>query len=75
MRKRQGRLLRKYALVFGALVGGTLIAGSLVQLYFSYQQSQAAVLQILADDDRPSEVHASRVDPHLIGDGRIIRWH
>ena len=46
MRKRQGRLLRKYALVFGALVGGTLIAGSLVQLYFSYQQSQAAVLQI-----------------------------
>src|SRR5206468_2029278 len=46
LRKRQGRLLRKYALVFGALVGGTLIAGSLVQLYFSYQQSQAAVLQI-----------------------------
>src|SRR5437867_2764007 len=41
LRKRQGRLLRKYA-----LVGGALIAGSLVQLYFSYQQSQAAVLQI-----------------------------
>ena len=46
MRKRQGRLLRKYALVFGALVGGTLIAGSLLQLYFSYQQSQGAILQI-----------------------------
>jgi signal transduction histidine kinase len=46
MRTRQGRLLRKYAIVFGALVGGTLIAGSLLQLYFSYQQSQAAILQL-----------------------------
>jgi len=32
--------------VFGALVGGTLVAGSLVQLYFSYQDSQRAILQI-----------------------------
>jgi signal transduction histidine kinase len=46
MRSRQGRLLRKYAIVFGALVGGSLIAGSLVQLYFSFQESQAAVMRI-----------------------------
>jgi signal transduction histidine kinase len=46
VRTRQGRLLRKYALVFGALVGGSLIAGSLLQLYFSYQESQRAVFQI-----------------------------
>jgi signal transduction histidine kinase/HAMP domain-containing protein len=46
MRSRQGRLLRKYAIVFGALVGGSLIAGSLMQLYFSYQESQRALLQI-----------------------------
>jgi signal transduction histidine kinase len=45
-RTRQGRLLRKYAIVFGALVGGSLIAGSLLQLYFSYQQSQSTLLQI-----------------------------
>jgi signal transduction histidine kinase len=44
-RKRQGRLLRKYAIVFGALVGSALIAGSVVQLYFSYQESQAALLR------------------------------
>jgi signal transduction histidine kinase len=44
--KRQGRLLRKYAVVISALVGGSLIAGSLVQLYFSYQESQAAILRI-----------------------------
>ena len=46
MRSRQGRLLRKYAIVFGALVGGSLIAGSLLQLYFSYEQSKSALLQI-----------------------------
>jgi len=42
---RQGRLLRKYAIVFGALVGGALVAGSVLQLYFSYQESQAAVFR------------------------------
>jgi signal transduction histidine kinase len=46
MRSRQGRLLRKYAIVFGALVGGSLIAGSLLQLYFTYQQSQTTLLGI-----------------------------
>jgi signal transduction histidine kinase len=44
MKSRQGRLLRKYAIVVGALVGGALVAGSVVQLYFSYQESQAAIL-------------------------------
>jgi signal transduction histidine kinase len=46
MRSRQGKLLRKYAIVFGALVGGSLIAGSLLQLYFSYQESERVLLQI-----------------------------
>ncbi len=55
---RQGRLLRKYALVFGALVGGTLIAGSVVQLSFSYQESQAAILQ-------RERVEASRAAVHI----------
>jgi signal transduction histidine kinase len=44
-RPRQGRLLRKYAMVFGALVGGSLIASSLLQLNFSYQESQTAILR------------------------------
>jgi hypothetical protein len=45
MRTRQGKLLRKYAILLGALVGGTLVAGSVLQLYFSYQQSRTALLQ------------------------------
>jgi signal transduction histidine kinase len=46
MRTRRGRLYRKYVIVFVALVGGMLIASSLVQLWFSYQESQAAILRI-----------------------------
>ena len=46
MRKRQGRLFRKYALVLVALVGGTVVASSLLQLYFSYQESRDALLRI-----------------------------
>jgi hypothetical protein len=33
----RGRLFRKYALVFVALLSATLLAGGLVQGYFSYQ--------------------------------------
>lgn len=51
--KRQGRLLRKYAIVFGALVGGTLVAGSLLQVYFYYQESQRELSRI-------EQVEASR---------------
>jgi len=43
-RTRQGRLLRKYAIVVGALVGGALVLGSVIQLSFTYQESQAAIL-------------------------------
>src|SRR6266542_586878 len=46
MRKRQGRLFRKYVVIFVALVGGTLVASTLLQLYFSYQESQNTLLRI-----------------------------
>jgi two-component system, NtrC family, sensor kinase len=46
MRRRQGQLFRKYALVLVALVGVTVLASNLVQLYFSYQQTQDDLLRI-----------------------------
>lgn len=46
MRTRQGRLFRKYALVLVALVGATVIASNLVQLYFSYQETQQSLLRV-----------------------------
>ena len=46
MKTRQGRLFRKYAVVLVALVGVTLIASNLVQLYFSYQETQQGLLRV-----------------------------
>ena len=46
MRKRQGQLFRKYVMVFVALVGGALVASTVLQSYFSYEESQDALLRI-----------------------------
>jgi hypothetical protein len=39
-------LFRKYVAVFVILVSGVLVLGALVQLYFSYQENQTALLNI-----------------------------
>lgn len=45
MRSRS-RLFRKYALLFSMLVSSALIASGLVETYFSYQETRAALLRI-----------------------------
>jgi signal transduction histidine kinase len=42
----RGRLLRKYAAVLILLVGGVLLLSSLVNLYFSYRQTKAALVRL-----------------------------
>jgi signal transduction histidine kinase len=42
----RGRLFRKYAVVLILLVGGTLLLSSLVNLYFSYRQTRAALVRV-----------------------------
>ncbi len=42
----RGRLFRKYVVVLLFLVGGVLVLSSLVQLYFSYRETRAALAQI-----------------------------
>jgi PAS domain S-box-containing protein len=39
------RLLRKYVVVFVGLVGGVLMAASLVELYFAYQATKRAIVR------------------------------
>ena len=39
-------LFRKYVAVFVILVSGALVTSGLLQLYFSYQENQAALLSI-----------------------------
>jgi PAS domain S-box-containing protein len=41
----RGRLLRKYVVVFVGLVGGVLMASSLVELYFTYQETKRAIVR------------------------------
>jgi signal transduction histidine kinase/HAMP domain-containing protein len=41
-----GRLLRKYVVVLLVLVGGVLMASSLVELYFSYRETQRSILRV-----------------------------
>ncbi len=42
----RGRLFRKYLVVFLLLVGGLLTAASAVDLYFSYQENQRALVKV-----------------------------
>jgi PAS domain S-box-containing protein len=41
----RGRLLRKYIVVFVGLVGGVLMASSLVELYFAYQETKGVIVR------------------------------
>ena len=42
----RGRLFRKYVVVLLVLVGGVLMASSLVEVYFSYRQTQHAIVRV-----------------------------
>src|SRR6185295_15509511 len=42
----RGRLFRKYVVVLLVLVGGVLMASSLVELYFSYEETQRAIVRV-----------------------------
>jgi signal transduction histidine kinase len=46
---RRGRLFRRYALVFGALVCASLLISGGVQLYFSYQGNRQALLDVQSE--------------------------
>ena len=40
----QGRLFRKYVVIFVFVISGALLTSGLVQLYFAYQETQTAVV-------------------------------
>jgi signal transduction histidine kinase/DNA-binding response OmpR family regulator len=42
----RGRLFRKYVIVLLVLVGGVLMASSLVELYFAYRETQRAIVRV-----------------------------
>jgi signal transduction histidine kinase len=44
--KPRGRLLRKYIVLFGAVVSGVLLASGALEIYFSYQEAKAALAAV-----------------------------
>src|SRR5262245_65995167 len=45
-RPSRGRLFRKYVVVLLVLVGGVLMISGLVDLYFSYRETQRAIVRV-----------------------------
>jgi signal transduction histidine kinase/CheY-like chemotaxis protein len=67
----RGRLFRKYVLVLLVLVGGVLLVSSLVELYFSYQETKAALVGL----EREKAVAAAAQIEQFVKDiERHLRW-
>jgi signal transduction histidine kinase/CheY-like chemotaxis protein/HPt (histidine-containing phosphotransfer) domain-containing protein len=61
-RRVRGRLFRKYVVVLLVLVGGVLMASSLVELYFVYRETQQAILRV---ERAKAVAAASRIEQFL----------
>jgi signal transduction histidine kinase len=58
----QRRLVRKYVVVLLVLVGGVLMVSSLVELYFSYQQTKRAIVRV---ERAKAEGAAARIEQFM----------
>ena len=67
----RGRLFRKYVVVLLLLVGGVLLVSSAVDLYFSYQETKAALVRV---EHEQAVAAAARIE-HFVQDiERQLRW-
>lgn len=60
----RGRLFRKYAAVLILLVGGVLLLSSLVNMYFSYQETKKALVRL---EREQALAAASRIEQFVKG--------
>jgi GAF domain-containing protein/HAMP domain-containing protein len=67
----RGRLLRKYALWFIALVGVALIANSALDFWFSYQENKDALLRV---QQEKADSAARRIEQFIDEIERQIGW-
>src|SRR5262245_34011388 len=70
-RPARGRLFRKYVVVFLFLVGGVLLVSSAVDLYFSYQETKAALVRI---EREQAVAAAARIEQFVQDIERQLRW-
>jgi PAS domain S-box-containing protein len=66
----RGRLFRKYVAVLLVLVGGILVASSLVELYFSYRETQDALVALAREK---AQAAAQRIERFVIEIERGVR--
>lgn len=55
-------LSEKYALIFSALIGGSLLFGGLLEIYFSYQANQKVLIQL---QQEKAQAAAARIGQYL----------
>ena len=66
----RGRLFRKYVAVLILLVGGMLLLSSVVNLYFSYRQTKAALVRLQREQALAA---ASRIEQFVTGIEQQVR--
>jgi class 3 adenylate cyclase/HAMP domain-containing protein len=69
--ERRGRLFRKYAVLLVALVGGTLLASGLIDLYFSYQEVRVGLVRLQREKAR---LAATRIEQFIRDVEHQTRW-
>jgi signal transduction histidine kinase len=67
----RGRLLRKYALLFIALVGVALVVNSALDFWFSYQEHKAALVRV---QQEKADAAAQRIEQFVDEIERQIGW-
>jgi signal transduction histidine kinase len=69
--KPRGRLLRKYVVLFVALVSGALVTSGLVEIYFSYQENKNALGRIQREK---AQAAAAKIEQFIKEIERQIGW-
>ena len=67
----RGRLFRKYVLVLLVLVGGVLLVSSLIELYFSYRQTQTALVGL---EREKAVAAAARIEQFVKDIEQQVSW-
>src|SRR5262245_6649237 len=67
----RGRLFKKYVVFFVALVSGALVTSGALEIYFSYQENKAALVQLQREKALAA---ATRIDQFVKEIERQIGW-
>ena len=70
-RRPRGRLFWKYVWLFGSLVSGALVVSGLVELYSSFRESKALLVQV---EHEKALGAASRIEQFLKEIERQVAW-